>query len=258
MALAVKSKELPVRGMLPVSMLDWDGKLAAVLFVGGCNFRCPFCHNSDLVKDSSKTVLVEWNEISEHLVSKREWLDGVVITGGEPTIYEELLVFLKQIKDLGLPVKLDTNGALPGALAEIVKEELVKYVAMDIKTSFGKYALATNAKVDPAVIKESAALIREAGVDYEFRTTLVPGIVNPEDVLEIAEILAGANAYYLQQFKPDQVLEPQAIIPSRISGEKGKSCKGIYLKDVKPYFSEEIEQMARECSKFLPTKVRSY
>lgn len=237
MALALKTQAIPVKGMIPVSMLDWDGMLACVIFVNGCNFRCPICHNSELVLNASNTPEVGWNEIETHLTTKKDWLDGVVITGGEPTIHKNLKSFIKQIKNLGFKVKLDTNGALPGVLAEIIKDKLVDYVAMDVKTTFKKYELAAGVKLIPKDITESVAVIRESGIDYEFRTTVVPGIAGEEDVLEIAEFLTGANAYYLQQFKPEEVLEPQAG-------------------NIKPYSNEKLKSLAVSCSNFVKTRAR--
>ena len=240
MALAAKEQILQAKGIIPVSMLDWDGKLATVIFLGGCNFKCPYCHNPDIVNNSSKLKDIEWEKIEKHILSKKDWIDGVVITGGEPTIHEDLSMVMRRIKVLGLKIKLDTNGALPGALANIIQEELVDFVAMDIKTSFKKYALASNTKTDVKFIKDSVALIKASGVDYEFRTTVVPGIVNMEDILEIARFLEGAKVYYLQQFKNEKVLEPQVFSK----------------KNNDPYTIEELFSFASACNKYVKTKVR--
>lgn len=238
MAVGLETKMIPVKGMIPVSMLDWDGKLSAVFFTGGCNFRCSYCHNADLVTGHTKLKTLSWEEIEKHLLARKEWLDAVVITGGEPTIHDGLPDFIRRIKKMGYPVKLDTNGALPGALKELLEENVVDYVAMDIKTTFDKYEQAVNARVNAKDVSESVSLIRRAGVEHEFRTTVVPGTVEEEDVLTIAEFLAGSNAYYLQQFKPDHVLEPQAS-------------------SIKPYPDELLFELAEKCSRFVPTKVRN-
>lgn len=237
MVVTLESTTIPIKGMLPVSMLDWDGMLASVIFVSGCNFRCPICHNSDLVLNNSHKSEISWKKIEDHLISKKDWLDGVVITGGEPTIHKNLNNFISQIKNLDLAVKLDTNGALPGALAKLLEEKIVDYVAMDIKTTLEKYKLAAGVEVKAEDIKESVAVIKESGVDYEFRTTVVPGISDEKDVLEIAEFLAGAKMYYLQQFKPEQVLEPQAS-------------------KIEPYSTEEIRSLAKKCNQHVKTRAR--
>lgn len=229
---------LPVKGMIPVSMLDWEGKLATVLFTGGCNFKCSFCHNADLVVDDAKLLTHKWEDIEKHLTAKKEWLDGVVITGGEPTIHKELKGFIQRIKQMGYPVKLDTNGALPGVLRELIQENIVDYVAMDIKTTFTKYEQAVKTGVNVENVIKSVSHIRESGVEHEFRTTVVPGIVEEKDTLEIAEFLTGSSAYYLQQFKPDHVLEPQAS-------------------HLKPYPDEVLFELAKKCNEFVPTKVRN-
>lgn len=250
MALALKTQPVPVQGFIPVSMLDWDGMLSAVVFLSGCNFECPYCHNGDLVKNPVSVSQVSWKEIESHLTSKKDWLDGVVITGGEPTIHKNIKTFIRQIRNLGMKIKIDTNGALPGALTELIEEELVDYVAMDIKATFEKYELATGSNVDTSKVRKSVAVLRKAGVDYEFRTTVVPGITEETDILEIAKFLAGSNAYYLQQFNGSQVLEPQAVIP--LNGSKTK------LKEIKRFPNDKIHELVGECNKFVKTKARLY
>jgi pyruvate formate lyase activating enzyme len=198
--------DLEIKGIIPTTMLDWEGKLATTLFVGGCNFRCPWCQNPDLVLRPQEMATVGWEHIKKHLQAKRDWLDGVVVTGGEPTIHGWLPEALGRIKSLGYPVKLDTNGSQPGALRILMQRHLVDCVAMDIKTSFAKYAEACGVWVDTNAIRESINLILDSGIDHEFRTTVVPGYVEEADILEIAGYIPGAKRYLLQQFSPKKTL----------------------------------------------------
>ena len=227
---------LSVKGFLPVSMLDWDGHLATTLFTGGCNFRCPYCHNPDLVINSHKLADIDFAQVEEHLIRKKGWLDGVVVTGGEPLIYPRLEELLRRSKNLGYQVKLDTNGALPGALEKLFKKELVDYVAMDIKTAFKKYEQVTKSDSHQN-IKKSIKLLVTSGIAHEFRTTVVPEFVTADDVLEIAHSIKGGNVYFLQQFSSQQVLEPQAST-------------------IIKYPDTFLVKLAAKCQKLIPTQVR--
>lgn len=235
---------VPIKGIIPVSMLDWDGKLVSTLFLGGCNLRCCFCQNRDLVAQSDVLSDISWQKVRKHLLDKKDWLDGCVISGGEPCINMGLRSLLSQIKDLGFAIKLDTNGTLPQVLSQLMKERIVDYIAMDFKTSFDKYPLLTRTPVDTECIKKSAQLIAAALadnlVDAEFRTTVVPEYVKEEDLLKIAEYLGEIDAshYFLQQFNPKEVLEPQLGL-------------------VRPYPEEYLVYLAEECSKFVPTTYRN-
>jgi pyruvate formate lyase activating enzyme len=228
--------DLGIKGFLPVSMLDWDGNLVSTLFTGGCNFRCPYCHNSDLVVNSHRLEDISFEVIEKHLIAKDGWLDGVVVTGGEPLIHPRLNELLKRIKSLGYCVKLDTNGALPGALQKLLEEELVDYVAMDIKTSFVKYQQVTKLDCYPH-IKKSIQLLIASGISHEFRTTTVPGFVTEADVLQIAHFIKEGDKYFLQQFNSQYVLESQAS-------------------NIIKYPDSFLLNLAEKCSKIIPTKVR--
>jgi len=233
-----------IKGVVSVSMLDWEGKLVSTLFMGGCNLRCCFCQNPDLIDSPNALSDVAWKKIKRHLQDKKDWLDGCVISGGEPCIYPGLKSLLFQIKSLGYPIKLDTNGTLPKVLSQIIKEELVDYVAMDLKTSFEKYPSIARTPLDLENIKKSVELIAGAAnenlIEAEFRTTVVPEYVCEEDLLEIAGYLAavGAGCYYLQQFDPKHVLEP-----------------GIGT--IRPYSEEHLAYLTGECDKIVPTTCRS-
>ncbi|MEW6189312.1 MAG: anaerobic ribonucleoside-triphosphate reductase activating protein [Actinomycetota bacterium] len=233
------TKAVEIKGFIPVTMLDWDGKLASTLFVGGCNLRCPFCQNAPLITRPDSIPNVEWKEVEKHLKAKKSWLDGCVVTGGEPTIHSGLKNLLSEIKKLEYPVKLDTNGTLPRVLRQLIQDKLVDFMAMDIKTALPKYPLATRTKIKTEIIKESIHLILRLGIDHEFRTTVVPRFVEREDILEVAKYLGhlGAKRYVLQQFNPRTVLDP----------EVGK---------IKPYSREYLLKLVEECNKFVPTKLR--
>ena len=202
---------MQIRGWVKTSLIDYPGKIATVLFTSGCNFRCPYCQNSELVLHPESLPEIDPVEILQLLTRRRGLIDGMVITGGEPTCYplqNGLNGFLRKAKELGLAIKLDTNGYRPQVLGELLGRELVNYVAMDIKTSLAKYPLAAGVPVDVRRIEESVRLILSSGIDYEFRTTVVPGIVTPEDVEEMAKLIAGAGKYILQQFRPQVTLDP--------------------------------------------------
>ena len=201
-----ESSGVVFKGLQKISLLDYPGKLAAIIFVGGCNFRCPFCYNRDLVLNSESSPSLREEEILGYLETRREWLDGVVVTGGEPTIYPGLPSFLEKVKKLGYSVKLDTNGSNSKMLAELLEKNLVDYIALDVKAPLLEERYQEVTSTQGCVLEEienSIALLRSSnGVDYEFRTTLVPKLLSEEDVMLIAERIKGAKRYYLQQFKP--------------------------------------------------------
>jgi pyruvate formate lyase activating enzyme len=193
-----------IRGFIETSLLDWDGKITAVVFLGGCNFRCQFCQNYPLVSESELPGELQWHWVKRKIETKKKWLDGVVVSGGEPTIQPELDTLLREIKNLGLLTKLDTNGSEPGVLKKLFDHKLVDYVAMDIKTSLDeRYAAAVGTEVSLGDLLASIRLITESDIDYEFRTTLVPGIVGKREIQEIVKCIQGARSYVLQQFVPE-------------------------------------------------------
>ena len=189
-----------IKGLQKTTLLDFPGKVACTLFTAGCNFRCPFCHNASLVisPDTSDTISEE--EIFAFLKKRRGILDGVCITGGEPLLQRDIEDFIKKIRELGLAVKLDTNGAYPERLRSIIDKGLVDYVAMDIKNSKEKYALTAGADVNIEKISESVRILMASDVEYEFRTTVVRELHSPEDIKSIGEWIAGADRYFLQSF----------------------------------------------------------
>lgn len=193
----------PIKGLHKVSLIDFPQNIAAVIFLGGCNFKCSYCHNPELVLKPAKQPSFNQKEILQYLEKRKNLLDGVVITGGEPTLHKDfLLEFLPKIKRLGLKIKLDTNGSLPQNLKEIIP--LTDYIAMDIKTSFEKYNEITNTKVNIQKIKESIEIIKKSGKDYEFRTTLMPSLVTKKDIQKITKEIKGAKKYTLQQLRKEK------------------------------------------------------
>jgi len=188
-------------GLQKLSMLDYPGKLAATVFTGGCNLRCPFCHNAPLVTRAVQTPELSQEAVLSFLRSRRGLLDGVVLSGGEPLMQCGAEVFLREVRALGFSVKLDTNGCYPDALAAILEQGLVDYVAMDIKNRPEKYAETVGVpRFDLAPIQESIALLRHSSVDFEFRTTVVKEFHTAEDIRAIGAWLKGSPRYYLQQF----------------------------------------------------------
>lgn len=188
-----------IQGYQKLTLLDFPGKTACTVFTGGCNLRCPFCHNAGLVR----TPLAEQNayaDVLEYLEKRRGILDGVCVTGGEPLLQPDLAAFLQKVRDLGYAIKLDTNGSLPDRLAAILDQDLVDYVAMDIKSSPQGYGLATGADLDPAVYARSVRILQESGIPHEFRTTAVGGIHTPEDFVQIGQWLGDVPAYFIQRF----------------------------------------------------------
>ena len=187
-----------VQGYQKLTLLDFPGKVACTLFTGGCNLRCPFCHNATLVLDPHGSQSME-DEVLDYLARRKGILDGVCITGGEPLLQPDLIEFMQKVKALGLAIKLDTNGSLPKKLKEILDTGLVDYVAMDVKSSPEGYAKAIGCDMDFSDFAESIALIKSCGVPHEFRTTAVKGIHTPKDFEAISELL-GDEPYFIQGF----------------------------------------------------------
>lgn len=208
-----------IKGFQPTSLIEYPGNVSAIIFLAGCNFKCGFCYNKDLVLNSESLKEIPKEELFSILVKKRKYLDGVSITGGEPLLNEDLPEFIERIKEIGFLVKVDTNGSNPRMLEKILSQKLVDYLAMDVKTSLEKYAIATNTDVQVSKIRESASIIINSGIEYEFRTTVVPEIVEEKDVHEIGKWLAGAKKYCLQQFKPINTLSPEFCLKKPYSRE---------------------------------------
>jgi len=221
---------MKIKGLQKQTVLDYPGKLACTVFTFGCNFRCGFCHNPELVIDDGRPEIKQ-EEFLEFLKNRKEFLDGVCITGGEPTLNKELPEFIAKIKELGFLVKLDTNGTNPEMLKELIDKKLVDYVAMDIKAPLEFYEKITNSKVNKGNIKKSIDLIRKMK-DYEFRITVVPGLFNEEYAKMIGEWLKGSKRFYIQQFRGIKTLDKSFVGKKSFSKEElTKFCNIL-----KPYF----------------------
>ena len=202
---------MKLSGIQKLTLLDFPGKVACTLFTPGCNFRCPFCHNASLVFSCVQNITEE--EVLSFLKKRVGILDGVCVTGGEPLLQKDIANLLREIQALGFLVKLDTNGAFPQRLEPLLKEQLVDYVAMDIKASRRNYHTAIGlATVDLDSIERSVELLKTSGIDHEFRTTTVKGIHSAKDFEDIAQWLAGEEKYFIQQYTPsdDMIGEPFA------------------------------------------------
>ncbi len=200
-----------VKGWVKSTLLDYPEKIAASLFCGGCNFRCPNCHNADIVLHPDRKPDLPEDEIWDFLDRRRGLLDGIVVSGGEPTLQPDLASFAARARELGFLVKLDTNGYHPDVLDDMIDAGLVDYVAMDIKAPLDKYALAAGVPVDTSRIQRSIRSLLQSKVPYEFRTTVVPGLLVEEDILQIARWISGAVRFCLQQFVPHNTLDPKMM-----------------------------------------------
>ncbi len=198
---------MKIGGFQKVSLIDYPGRISAVVFTQGCNFRCPFCHNPELVDPQRFADRIPEAEILAFLEKRRGRLDAVVVTGGEPTLQSELIPFTIHLKAMGYLIKLDTNGALPGVLEDLLGRKLLDYVAMDIKAPLERYGEVTKTKTDGERIRRSISLIMGSGVDYEFRTTAVRSLLGLEELEAIGRLIPGAKRFVLQKFVPTKTLD---------------------------------------------------
>lgn len=230
------SQGLPIVGIERLSLSDYPGKLCANLIVPGCNFRCPYCSESELIFDFIPMPKVTEDEVIAFLHPRLGFLDGVCLTGGEPTIHRELPSFLERLKSIGSLVKLDTNGSHTRRLGHVIGRKLVDYVAMDVKVPLKRYVETVGYRITTEELLDSIQLIRRSGADYEFRTTAVPGIVDGRDLLEIAGTLAGSKRYVLQRFKPGSTLSKECSFVEPYSDTEMRQFVDL----VSPYFAEVI------------------
>jgi len=190
-----------ISGMQKLTLLDYPNKTACLLFTQGCNFRCPFCHNKSLLENSSNNEIISEEEVFEYLEKRKNLLDGVCITGGEPLLQKNIEVFIKKIKEKGFLVKLDTNGSFPGRLKWLIDNKLVDYIAMDIKNNFVNYESASGVQNNNIEnIKKSIEIIENSGIEHEFRTTVVKEIHNEKMLENICEFIGKNEKYYIQNF----------------------------------------------------------
>jgi len=226
-----------IKSYIGMSLTDWDGKVSAVIFIGGCNMRCPFCHNWDLAANPDSVEDLDTEEILGKIKKSSGWIDGVVITGGEPTCYSGLVDIARSIKSMGLEVKLDTNGSNPDVVKRMIDDGLVDFVAMDVKNSWNKYSITAGTDVDTDKILESIVLLKGMG-SYELRTTVVPGLVTPEDLKAICTYIKGAKSYVLQRFHPENIVDPN-------------------YSELPPQEDEEMDELRALCSEHIETNWRN-
>jgi len=236
---------MDIKGFVDVSFVDWDSKISAVIFLPNCNFRCPFCHNGNLVSNPEKSETIPFEQIENQLKRHKNWIDGVCITGGEPTLHADLPELCSKIKKMGFQVKLDTNGTNPTLLKGLLKKGLIDYVAMDIKAplTVQKYSKACGVDVKKLLgnVKESIGTLMESSIDYEFRTTVVPTIHDVEDIRQICSSLVGCRKYVLQKF--DVSLGKETLNPE-------------FMK-LKTFTDEEMQNVLVEAKNLIPhTKLR--
>ena len=197
-------------GYQKTTLLDYPGHVAATIFTGGCNFRCPFCHNSDLILNPMPSNYISEEEILAFLNKRKNILSGICITGGEPTLHPDLSEFMKKVRSLGYKIKLDTNGYRPEVIADLLNRNLLDYIAMDIKAGHSNYIKVSGiSNLNMKNIKKSISLIENAGIPYEFRTTVVKELHSEKDFLEITNMLSKESPYFIQSFKDSgNVLTP--------------------------------------------------
>ncbi|MDD5606472.1 MAG: anaerobic ribonucleoside-triphosphate reductase activating protein [Candidatus Pacebacteria bacterium] len=199
---------MKIGGLQKITLIDYPQKLSAIIFTSTCPFRCFFCYNPELVlpEKIKDHPLISEKEIFDFLKQRKGLLQGVVITGGEPLMHKDIDLFIRKIKKLGYSIKLDTNGFNPGLLKKLINEKLIDYVAMDIKAPPEKYDKITCVKTNIKNIQKSIDILKSSCIDYEFRTTLIPGFLDKKDILKIARWIKGAKKYYLQNFKPGKTI----------------------------------------------------
>jgi pyruvate formate lyase activating enzyme len=231
---------MDIKGFIDVSFVDWDGKISSVLFLPSCNFRCPFCHNLNLVFNPEKMDTIPFGYIAEQLNKQRGWTDGVCITGGEPTLHSDLPELCARLKKMDFLVKVDSNGTNPSMLKKLMENGLIDYVAMDVKAplTVEKYSKAIGVKAEKLLesVKESVEVLLGSSMDYEFRTTVVPRLHEKEDIEQICRSLVGCRKYVLQKF--DVSLGKETINPEFIK--------------LKPFTDEEMQRFLAAAQEIIP------
>lgn len=200
-----------IYGLTKTTLLDYPGLVASTIFVGNCNFQCPFCHNLRLVNNPSSYPLISEDELFSHIEKRRNIISGICVTGGEPTIQVDIIDFLIKLRKTGLKIKLDTNGYNPEVLEQIIEMNLIDYVAMDIKSGRDNYSIACGKNIKLSNIDSSIQIISESNIDFEFRTTCVKGIHNELDFVDIASWIPRRSKYYLQNYKSNDVINNESL-----------------------------------------------
>ena len=227
---------MQIGGLQKLTLIDYPGRLAATVFLCGCNFRCPWCYSSELVlpeKIKNQPKISE-KEFFDFLKERKTLLEGLVLCGGEPTYHKELPDLIKKIKKLGFLVKLDTNGSNPKMIKKLIDNKLIDYVAMDVKLPKEKYPKIYGKRVKIKNIEESIKILKNEKIDSEFRTTVVPTILKKEDILKIARWISPAKKYFLQNFRPEKTVDPK-------------------FEKIKPYPQEYLLEIQKAISPFFET-----
>ena len=222
-----------IKGLEKFAPKDFAGFISSTVFLGGCNFRCPYCHNRDLVLNPEKLPTFPPDFFLDYLDSRKGWLEGICITGGEPLIHDDLEAFLALLKERDLLVKIDTNGSFPSRLEHLIRKKLVDQIAMDVKAPLERYQEVTGSKVRGETILRSIDIIKNSRLKYVFRSTVVPGLVGADDIEKISQMLNGAAVFQIQQFVPATTLDDR------------------YLQK-KPYPKEEILEFAKIADAYFP------
>ena len=223
---------MKIGGLQKVSLTDYPGKISAIVFTQGCNFRCPYCHNPELVDPELYQECLPEEEFFSYLEMRKGKLEAVTITGGEPTIQNDLIPFLMRVKAMGLLIKIDTNGSKPEILEELIGRNLVDYLAMDIKAPLKKYAAVTRTPVNGKAIRQSVMLIMNSGIDYEFRTTVVKSQIKEADILAMGRLIKNASLYSLQRYVPTKPLDKNFLTETTLSQGEFRNVKKILEKNI--------------------------
>ena len=223
-----------IKGLEKFSSRDFPGHISSTVFLGGCTFRCPYCHNADLVLRPEELQTTPVDIFLSYLDGRKGWLEGICLSGGEPLLHDDIEDLVRVIRDRGLLVKLDTNGSFPERLERLLGEKLLDWVAMDVKAPLERYREVTRSNVDIEAVVRSADLIRMSGVRSTFRTTVVPGLVGREDIVKIGEWLRGAECYLIQQFVPHTTIDPAYLEKKPYSREELE----VLVVAARPYFKE--------------------
>jgi pyruvate formate lyase activating enzyme len=223
-----------IKGIEKFSSRDFPGHISSTVFLGGCTFRCPYCHNADLVLRPETIPSMAADYFLSYLDGRKGWLEAICFTGGEPLLHEDIEDLIRVVRERGLLVKLDTNGSFPDRLEALLALGLLDWVAMDVKAPLERYREVTRSNVEVEAVVRSADLIRQSGVRSTFRTTVVPGLVGREDIVRIGEWLRGAESYLIQQFEPHSTIDPAYLEKKPY----GKDELAAMVEAAKPYFKE--------------------
>lgn len=221
-----------IKGLEKFAPKDFVGFISSTIFLGGCNFRCPYCHNSDLVLRPKTLPTFPMEYFLNFLDSRKGWLEGICVTGGEPLLHDDLETLLSLIKERNLLVKVDTNGSFPSRLEALIQKKLVDKIAMDVKAPLERYSEVAGVEVEKEDILQSIDIVKNSGLPYVFRCTVVPGLIGPEDVEKISLLIKGAKVFQLQQFVPANPIDND------------------YLQ-IKPFSKEEVQEFAKIAAPYL-------